>query len=98
MKTKGPHQTPTPRHPFVDVPEGQQLAGVIAATMAWIQQGLCGLHGHDALLQYERTRIFLRCVSCGHETAGWDLSRTPAPARAEAHTQPAAAASFAKVA
>lgn len=71
---------------------------MIAATMSWIQQGFCGLYGHDSLLQYERSRIFLRCSSCGHETPGWDLSRTVAPpARIEAPARPAAA-DFAKVA
>jgi hypothetical protein len=39
---------------------------------------LCSLHGHDAILQYERNRIFLRCTSCGYETPGWDVTRTPA--------------------
>jgi len=38
-----------------------------------IQRILCGLHGHDSVLQYERTRMFLRCTSCGHETPGWDV-------------------------
>ncbi len=34
----------------------------------------CLLHGHDALPHYEGGRMFLRCGSCGHETAGWDLT------------------------
>ncbi len=38
---------------------------------------MCGLHGHDALLQFEHGRMFLRCVSCGHETPGWELNETP---------------------
>jgi len=36
-----------------------------------VRQLLCGLHGHDTLLQFEQDRMFLRCVSCGHETPGW---------------------------
>ena len=43
-----------------------------------VKQMWCGLHGHDALLQFERDRMFLRCVSCGHETPGWDLNE-PTP-------------------
>jgi hypothetical protein len=50
--------------------------GIVGAALTWIQQGLCGLHGHDPLLQYERNRIYLRCTSCGHETPGWEVSRT----------------------
>jgi hypothetical protein len=41
------------------------------------RQILCGLHGHDTLLQFEHDRMFLRCVSCGHETPGWELKDDP---------------------
>jgi len=41
------------------------------------RQMLCGLHGHDTLLQFEHDRMFLRCVSCGHETPGWELNDGP---------------------
>jgi len=37
----------------------------------------CGLHGHDTLLQFQQDRMFLRCVSCGHETPGWSLDEAP---------------------
>lgn len=43
------------------------------------RQTLCGLHGHDNLLQFEQERMFLKCVSCGHESPGWELSDTPPP-------------------
>ena len=36
-----------------------------------IHSAVCGLHGHDPLLQVEGNRMFLRCTSCGHETPGW---------------------------
>ena len=39
----------------------------------------CGLHGHDNLLQFGQDRMFLKCVSCGHESPGWELSDTPPP-------------------
>jgi hypothetical protein len=48
---------------------------VIAADR--VRQFVCGLHGHDALLQFAAGRMFLRCVSCGHETPGWNLDETP---------------------
>ena len=45
--------------------------------MNWIVQSvqrmMCGLHGHDALLLFERHRVSLRCVNCGYQTAGWML-------------------------
>jgi hypothetical protein len=43
----------------------------------WIRQTVCGMHGHDSLLQFEQERMFLRCVSCGHETPGWELNEAP---------------------
>ncbi|HMD35645.1 MAG TPA: hypothetical protein VKH42_11785 [Vicinamibacterales bacterium] len=42
-----------------------------------LHQMMCGLQGHDTLLQFEQDRMFLRCQSCGHETPGWDLNETP---------------------
>lgn len=48
--------------------------GVVAWFLGWLQQSLCALHGHDAILQYERNRIFLRCTSCGHATPGWEVA------------------------
>src|SRR6202022_2296346 len=35
------------------------------------------LHGHDTLLHFEKDRMSLRCVSCGHETPGWELNEVP---------------------
>jgi hypothetical protein len=43
----------------------------------WVRQTVCGLHGHDNLLQFEHDRMFLRCASCGHETPGWELNEAP---------------------
>ena len=55
-----------------------------------MRQLWCGLHGHDSLLQFEQERMFLRCVSCGHETPGWELNETPPTVtlRAEPRAQP----------
>jgi hypothetical protein len=44
-----------------------------------VRQMVCGLHGHDNLLQFERDRMFLRCASCGHESPGWEIADTPPP-------------------
>lgn len=42
-----------------------------------VRQFVCGLHGHDTLLQFAADRMFLRCVSCGFETPGWSLDEPP---------------------
>jgi len=42
-----------------------------------VREIFCGLHGHEDLLQFEHDRMFLRCLSCGHESSGWELDETP---------------------
>lgn len=54
-------------------------SGTRADVMTWMRQTFCGLHGHDSYLQFEHDRMFLKCVSCGHESHGWELSE-PRPA------------------
>ncbi len=46
-------------------------------TMA--HQFVCGLHGHDSLLHFERGRLSLKCLSCGHESPGWDIKQAEPP-------------------
>lgn len=36
-----------------------------------LEQWLCGLRGHDALPQFEKNRVYLKCFSCGFESSGW---------------------------
>jgi len=57
-----------------------------------LRQMMCGLHGHDTLVQFEHDRMYLRCVTCGHETHGWELNdpEPVAPIRVEPRRQPLA--------
>jgi hypothetical protein len=48
-----------------------------ARVMDRLHQTMCGLGGHDTLLHFEDERMSLRCVSCGHETPGWELNEAP---------------------
>lgn len=49
--------------------------------LTFLRIWLCGLHGHDDLRHFERTRLSLKCASCGRQTPGWEgLGRVPAPA------------------
>lgn len=56
-----------------------------------VRRAICGLFGHDTLLQFEQHRLSLRCASCGHETTGWtigeDRSRAHTPARPSARIE-----------
>lgn len=38
----------------------------------------CLIHGHTDTLQVDRLRIYLRCGSCGDESAGWTVTPTAA--------------------
>ena len=38
----------------------------------WLRQSLCGLNGHDKYLHVDGPRVTLRCVSCQHESPGWE--------------------------
>ena len=49
-------------------------AGMMARMVARVGQVMCGLHGHDAVLHFEGSRVMMRCTSCGHDTPGWEIS------------------------
>ena len=67
-----------------------QAEGLGERMLDRIREAFCGLHGHDSMLQFQQDRMFLKCVSCGHESPGWSLNETPPPAGAdtEDHSQP----------
>jgi hypothetical protein len=79
MITSAPASTMTARSRMSSVEEHHP--GLFSTALTWVHHAVCGLHGHDPVLQYERDRIFLRCTSCGHETPGWDVSRNPGSVR-----------------
>ena len=55
--------------------------GIGTRILAWLRQAWCGLHGHDHLMHFEKDRMFLQCVSCGHESPGWNIAVAPPPIR-----------------
>jgi hypothetical protein len=38
-----------------------------------LRQWVCGLHGHEPLMHFEKNRVALRCI-CGYETPGWEVT------------------------
>jgi hypothetical protein len=54
------------------------------------REAFCGLHGHDDLLQFEQDRMYLKCVSCGHESPGWTLNEARPRIVARAEHRPTA--------
>jgi hypothetical protein len=57
--------------------EDGKMDGLGGRVMDRLRQMYCGLHGHDTLLHFDKDRMSLRCVSCGHETPGWELNEVP---------------------
>jgi hypothetical protein len=64
-----------------------KVDGFGGRVMDRLRQAICGLHGHDTLLHFDKDRMSLRCVSCGHETPGWELNeaRPTVTMRGDAH-------------
>jgi hypothetical protein len=69
---------PQPVAPAVEqVDNAHRADGFGERVLGRMRQAMCALHGHDSLLQFEQERMFLKCVSCGYETPGWELNETP---------------------
>lgn len=51
---------------------GRSVSDQTARVGTWLRQSLCGLNGHDRYLHVNGSRVTLRCVSCQHESPGWD--------------------------
>ncbi len=49
-------------------------SSLFARVASRIGQVFCGLHGHDAVLHFEGSRVMMRCTSCGHDTPGWEIT------------------------
>ena len=45
--------------------------------LASARRALCALDGHDMIVQFEPTRLSMRCSVCGAETPGWRLDVSP---------------------
>ena len=51
-------------------PRARALA---CAAVDGLAQARCGLVGHSMALKFEKTRVSLQCMSCGHNTSGWTI-------------------------
>jgi len=80
MVTNYPHEIASSESETVDHSDTDHVdtgVGTSVGMLGRMRQWLCSLHGHDMLLQFEHDRLFLRCVSCGHESPGWALTGAP---------------------
>lgn len=76
MVTNYPHSV-TAHDSLRTTASNERSGGFAARVMDSLRQAFCGLRGHDTLLHFEDERMALRCVSCGHETPGWELNEVP---------------------
>jgi hypothetical protein len=51
--------------------EKSSLWPLMNAALACVQQIICGLRGHDSVLQFDQSRVFLQCMSCSYQSPGW---------------------------
>ena len=51
--------------------EKNSLRPLLNAALARVQQIICGLRGHDSVLQFDQSRVFLQCMSCSYQSPGW---------------------------
>jgi hypothetical protein len=73
MVTNYPHQiAPRDRTPVTAATPADD--GLGTRVVSRMRQFFCGIQGHDSLLQFGEDRLFLKCVTCGHESPGWALS------------------------
>jgi hypothetical protein len=46
--------------------------------MGSLRRFICALSGHESYRHFEKNRVYLRCVACGHESTGWTIdTRNP---------------------
>jgi hypothetical protein len=86
MGTNYPHRIAS-HEELETVADAQREDGLGTAVIDKVRQVFCGLHGHDDLLQFEEDRMFLKCVSCGHESPGWELTEVPPTVTARSETR-----------
>ena len=41
--------------------------------MGFFKRLVCAWRGHEDYLHFEKNRVYLECVACGHESPGWTI-------------------------
>ena len=77
MATNYPHSITLREETLRNAAEDGNVDGFGVRVLDRLRQTFCGLRGHDTMLHFDKDRMSLRCVSCGHETPGWQLNEAP---------------------
>jgi len=75
MVTYYPHRVASGERFEPDNDAHQADDGLATRVLNQVRQSLCAIHGHDSMVQFQPDRMFLRCTSCGHESAGWAIDK-----------------------
>jgi hypothetical protein len=51
----------------------QRARAMAIAVAEVLLQARCGLGGHAMAMRFEKTRMSLQCMGCGHNTPGWTI-------------------------
>ena len=57
-----------------------------ASISSRLSQLICGLSGHELLLNAEPGRLSLKCMSCPYETPGWTIKEQHRNVRSRLHS------------
>jgi len=57
----------------LDVVKPFPLGRLVRASLARLDEALCGVRGHETVRSAEGDKLTLRCIKCGHTTAGWTV-------------------------
>ena len=50
-----------------------RVRAMAIAAAEGLSQARCGLGGHTMAMRFEKTRVSLQCLGCGHNTPGWTI-------------------------
>ena len=58
-----------------------RASAMAIAAAEGLSQARCGLGGHTMAMRFEKTRLSLHCLSCGHNTPGWTIQASASERR-----------------
>ena len=48
--------------------------------MGSLRKLICAFRGHESYRHFEKNRVYLQCIGCGHKSPGWTVDM-PRPVR-----------------
>jgi hypothetical protein len=58
-----------------DGPPEKEGVHIMATLLTFLHRSFCTLRGHDRMVEFQSDRILLVCMTCGHQTHGWEVAR-----------------------